>query len=168
MNRYNFAARAGRWSAGHWKTADAIWVAFVVVAVGLGMTVGTHTLTASEQSTGESAPGGELLTSAGFDPPAAESVIVRSEARTVTDPAFRSAVQTVLAKLRTMPQVTKLRTGAHGQISEDQRAQLIEFDMKGKLDTADARVQPLLDAVAGLQQANLAFTVAEFGFASAT
>ena len=76
MNRYNFAARAGRWSADHWKTAVAIWVAFVVVAVGLGMTVGTHTLTASEQSTGESARAEQLLTSAGFDTPAAESVIV--------------------------------------------------------------------------------------------
>ena len=168
MTRYNFAARAGRWSANHWKTAVAIWVAFVVVAVGLGMTVGTHTLTASEQSTGESARAERLLTSAGFDTPAAESVIVRSETRTVTDPAFRSTVQSVLAKLRTMPQVTKLRTGAGGQISRDQRAQLIEFDMKGKLDTADARVQPLLDAVAGLQKANPSFTVAEFGFASAT
>ena len=168
MHRYNFAARAGRWSANHWKTAVAIWVAFVVVAVGLGMTVGTHTLTASEQSTGESARAEQLLTSAGFDTPAAESVIVRSETRTVTDPAFRSTVQSVLAKLRTMPQVTKLRTGAGGQISRDQRAQLIEFDMKGKLDTADARVQPLLDAVAGLQKANPSFTVAEFGFASAT
>ena len=168
MTRYNFAARAGRWSANHWKTAVAIWVAFIVVAVGLGMTVGTHTLTASEQSTGESARAEQLLTSAGFDTPAAESVIVRSETRTVTDPAFRSTVQSVLAKLRTMPQVTKLRTGAGGQISRDQRAQLIEFDMKGKLDTADARVQPLLDAVAGLQKANPSFTVAEFGFASAT
>ena len=168
MTRYNFAARAGRWSANHWKTAVAIWVAFVVVAVGLGMTVGTHTLTASEQSTGESARAEQLLTSAGFDTPAAESVIVRSETRTVTDPAFRSTVQSVLAKLKTMPQVTKLRTGAGGQISRDQRAQLIEFDMKGKLDTADARVQPLLDAVAGLQKANPSFTVAEFGFASAT
>jgi putative drug exporter of the RND superfamily len=168
MTRYNFAARAGRWSAGHWKTAVAIWVAFVAVAIGLGMTVGTHTLTASEQATGEAARAEQLLASAGFDTPAAESVIVRSETRTVADPAFRSTVQSVLAKLRTMPQVTKLRTGAGGQISKDQRAQLIEFDMKGKLDTADARVQPLLDAVAGLQKANPSFTVAEFGFASAT
>jgi RND superfamily putative drug exporter len=40
--------------------------------------------------------------------------------------------------------------------------------MKGKLDTADTRVQPLLDAVAGLQQASPGFTVEEFGFASAT
>jgi len=168
MHRYNFAAHAARWSASHWKTAVAIWVAFVAVAIGLGMTVGTHTLTASEQATGEAARAEQLLTSAGFDTPAAESVIVRSETRTVADPAFRSTVHSVLAKLRSMPQVTKLRTGAGGQISKDQRAQLIEFDMEGKLDTADARVQPLLDAVAALQKANPSFTVAEFGFASAT
>ena len=63
-----------------------------------------------------------MLTSAGFDTPAAESVLVRSETRTVADPAFRSTVQSVLAKLRTMPQVTKLRTGAAGQISRPARA----------------------------------------------
>jgi RND superfamily putative drug exporter len=168
MKRHNFAARAGRWSAEHWKAAVAIWVAFVAVAIGLGMTVGTHTLSISEQATGEAARAEQLLSRAGFDTPAAESVIVHSETRTVADPAFRATVQRVLAKLRTMPQVTKLRTGAGGQISKDRRAQLIEFDMKGKLDTADERVQPLLDAVGGLQKASPGFTVAQFGFASAT
>src|SRR2546430_1451484 len=168
MNRYNFAARAGRWSAGHWKTAVALWVAFVAVAIGLGTTLGTHTLSASEQATGEAARAEQLLGSAGFDTPAAESVIVRSETRTVADPVFRSTVQNVLAKLRTMPQVTNLRTGAGGQISHDRRAQLIEFDMKGKPDTADAGAQPLLDPATRLQKASPSFTVAEFGFASAT
>jgi putative drug exporter of the RND superfamily len=168
MNRYNFAARAARWSAEHWKTAVAVWVAFVAVAIGLGMTIGTHTLSVSEQSTGETARAEQILANAGFKTPASESVLVRSSTRTVADPAFRSTVQSVLVKLRTMPQVTNLRTGAAGQISKDRRAQLIEFDMKGKLDTADARVQPVLDAVAGLQKASPEFTVAEFGFASAT
>jgi RND superfamily putative drug exporter len=168
MNSRNLAASAGRWSAEHWKTAIALWVAFVAVAIGLGTALGTHTLSASEQATGEAARAEQLLASAGFDTPAAESVIVRSETRTVADPAFRSTVQNVLGKLRTMPQVTNLRTGAGGQVSKDRRAQLIEFDMKGKLDTADGRVQPLLDAVAGLQKASPAFTIAEFGFASAT
>jgi uncharacterized membrane protein YdfJ with MMPL/SSD domain len=167
-NRYNFAARAARWSAAHWKTAVAVWIAFVAVAIGLGTTVGTHTLSISEQSSGETARAEQILTSAGFKTPASESVLVRSSTRTVADPAFRSTVQSVLGKLRAMPQVTNLRTGAAGQISKDRRAQLIEFDMKGKLDTADARVQPLLDAVAGLQKASPGFTVAEFGFASAT
>jgi uncharacterized membrane protein YdfJ with MMPL/SSD domain len=168
MGSLNLAARAGRWSAKNWKTAIALWVAFVAIAIGLGTTVGTHTLSASEQATGEAAHAEQLLGSAGFHTPAAESVIVRSNSRTVADSAFRSTVQNVLAKLRTMPQVTNLRTGAAGQISKDRRAQLIEFDMKGKLDTADARVQPLLDAVTGLQKTSPGFTVAEFGFASAT
>src|SRR3954447_20245030 len=168
MNRYNLAARAARWSATHWKTAVAAWMAFVAVAIALGMTVGTHTLSVSEQSTGETARAEQILASAGFKTPAAESVLVRSSTRTVADAAFHSTVQNVLTELRTMPQVTKLRTGAAGEISKDRHAQLIEFDMKGELDTADARVQPLLDTVAGLQQASPDFTIAEFGFASAT
>src|SRR3954454_18818862 len=168
MGSRNLAARAGRWSAKNWKTAIALWVAFVAVSVGLGTTLGTHTLTASEQATGEAAQAEQLLGSAGFDTPAAESVIVRSDSRTVADPAFRSTVQNVLAQLRTMSQVTNLRTGAAGQISKDRRAQLIEFDMRGKLDTADERVQPLLDEIATLQKSSPGFTVAEFGFASAT
>jgi putative drug exporter of the RND superfamily len=168
MNRYNLAARAARWSATHWKTAVAAWIALVAVAIGLGMTVGTHELSSSEQATGETARAEQILASAGFKTPAAESVLVRSSTRTVADAQFRSTVQTVLAKLRTMPQVTNLRTGASGELSKDRRAQLIEFDMKGELDSADARVQPVLDAVAGLQQANPGFTIAEFGFASAT
>lgn len=168
MQRYNFAARAGRWSAEHWKTAVAVWVAFVVIAIALGTTVGTHKLSVSEQGTGETAQAEQILTNTGFRTPASESVLVRSSTRTVADPAFRSTVQNVLAELRTMPQVTNLRTGAAGQVSQDRHAQLIEFDMKGDLDTADERVQPLLNAVAGIQRTSPGFTVAEFGFASAT
>src|SRR5205823_12352791 len=168
MDRLNLAARAGRWSAEHWKTAVTAWVAFVAIAIVLGTAVGTHMLSSSEQATGETARAEQTLSSAGFATPASEAVLVRSETRTFSDPAFHSTVQNVLAKLKTMPQVTNLRTGAPGEISKDRRAQLIEFDMKGKLDTADARVQPLLDAVAGLQKASPDFTVAEFGFASAT
>ena len=40
MNRNNIAARMGRWSASHWKTAVFGWLAFVAVALVVGMTVG--------------------------------------------------------------------------------------------------------------------------------
>jgi uncharacterized membrane protein YdfJ with MMPL/SSD domain len=168
VNGSNFAARAGRWSAEHWKTATGLWLAFVVVAVMLGQLAGTHKLSDSEQATGESARAQQILASAGFSTPASESVLVRSASLRVDDPAFRSAVGSVTSTLRAMPQVKNLRTGAAGQISRDRHARLIEFDMKGKMDTADKRVQPLLDAVAGLQRTHPGFTVAEFGFASAT
>ncbi len=32
----NLAARMGRWSAGHWKTATFGWLALVVVALAVG------------------------------------------------------------------------------------------------------------------------------------
>src|SRR5436305_9990275 len=61
MNSLNFAARAGRWSAAHWKTAVAVWVAFVAVAIGVGTATGTHKLSLSEQASGEAARAEQLL-----------------------------------------------------------------------------------------------------------
>src|SRR5438067_2746501 len=140
MDSLNLAAGAGRWSAAHWKTAVAVWVAFVAVAIAVGTTVGTHKLSMSEQSTGEAARAEQILASAGFKTPASEAVLVRSRTRTVADATFRATVQGVLAKLRTMPQVTNLRTGAAGEVSKDRRGQLIEFDLNGQSVTADQRV----------------------------
>src|SRR5918912_4375239 len=135
MKSWNLAARAGRWSAAHWKTAVAVWMVFVVGAIAVGTAVGTHKLSLSEQSTGETARAEQILASAGFKTPASEAVLVRSPKGSVADPTFRATVQGVLAKLRTMPQVTNLRTGAAGEVSKDRHAQLIEFDMRGKADT---------------------------------
>jgi uncharacterized membrane protein YdfJ with MMPL/SSD domain len=168
MNSQNLAARAGRWSAQHWKTATGAWLVFVAVAVVLGQIAGTHKLSDSAQSTGESARAQQILASAGFGTPASESVLVRSGTLTGSAPEFRSAVSSVTSTLRAMPQAKNVRTGAAGEISNDRHAQLIEFDMTGKADTADKRVQPLLDSVARLQRAHPGFTIAEFGFASAT
>jgi len=164
----NLAARAGRWSATHWKTATAIWIVVVLVAIVAGAMAGTNKLSMAEQSTGETARAEKILAGAGFSTPANESVLVKSSTLTASDPAFRSAVQSVMTRLRTMPQVEHLRTGAAGEISKDRHAQLIEFDMRGELMTADKRVQPLLDAVADVQESHPQFTIAQFGFASST
>src|SRR5919197_5221538 len=147
MGSRNLAARAGRWSAAHWKTATAIWIVVVLFAIAASRMAGTHKLSDAEQATGETARAEHILASAGFSTPASESVLVKSANSTADDPAFRSAVGSVMAKLRTMPQVKNLGTGGPGEISRERHAQLVEFDMKGKADSADTRVQPLLDAV---------------------
>jgi RND superfamily putative drug exporter len=167
MTQGNLAARAGRWSAAHWKTATFGWVAFVVVAVAIGYATGVVTLTDAEQGTGETAKAQTILAQAGFKTPASESVLVKSRTLTADAPAFRATVRDVTSTLRTMPQVTNLRTGLAGQISKDRHAELVQFDMKGSIDTSLKRVQPLIDKVAKLQQAHPSLTVAEFGFASA-
>jgi uncharacterized membrane protein YdfJ with MMPL/SSD domain len=164
----NLAARAGRWSAAHWKTAAALWILFVIVAVGIGRAVGTHTLSDSEQGTGETARAQAILAKANFKTPASESVLVQSKTLTAASPAFRATVRDVAAALRTMPQVTNLQSRGAGLVSKDGHSQLVQFDMKGKLEDAPDHVQPLLTRIAALQASHRDFTVAEFGFASAT
>jgi RND superfamily putative drug exporter len=166
--KQNLAARAGRWSAGHWKTATLLWLAFVIVAVILGRAAGTHKLSDSEQGTGETARAQAILSKAGFKTPASESVLVQSKTLTATAPQFRAVVADVAATLRAKPQVTNLRTGDAGQISKDGHSELVQFDMKGKIEDSQHHVQPLLDAVSRVQASHKEFTVAEFGFASAT
>src|SRR5437867_11143238 len=43
----NLAARMGRWSAGHWKTATFGWLAFVVVAFAVSVEGGTKEVDAN-------------------------------------------------------------------------------------------------------------------------
>src|SRR5262249_24231794 len=164
----NIAARAGRWSAAHWKAATFGWLAFVVVAVIAGNAIGSVKLTNSEQDTGNSARAQAILDRAGFHDHAGESVLIQNKARIASEPAFRNEIQAVLARLRTLPQVQGLRSPLlnRGQISKDGHSALVEFEMRGSSDSARDRVQPVLGSVAGLQRAAPAFTVAEFGDAT--
>ena len=71
----NIAARMGRWSATHWKTATFGWLAFVVVAFGIGGLVGMKTIDADAPGPGESGRMDRIL-DAGFPQPAGENVLI--------------------------------------------------------------------------------------------
>jgi RND superfamily putative drug exporter len=165
MSRKNLAARAGHWSAAHWKTATLAWVAFVVAAVAIGQAVGTVGLTDAEQGTGETAKAQRILGSAGFTRPAGEAVLIQSATVSARSPEFDRVLAAVAARLRSLPQVTDVRAPA--AISKDGRSALVEFDMRGRAEDAYKHVQPVLDAVARLQQAAPSYTIAEVGDASA-
>ena len=51
----NIAARAGRWSAAHWKTATFGWLALVIATIVIGSASGTVMITNAEDGVGESA-----------------------------------------------------------------------------------------------------------------
>ena len=166
----NIAARAGRWSASHWKTATFGWIALVISAVVIGNLAGTVRLTDSEQSLGASARAQTILDHGGFRNHASENVLVQSRHLTAGAPAFRAELEAVVARLRTLTEIHNLRSPLQpengGLVSRDGHSVLIEFDMKGNADTADERVQPVLDAVSGLQRTAPQFTIAETGDAS--
>ncbi|MFL6014181.1 MAG: MMPL family transporter [Gaiellaceae bacterium] len=169
--RANIAARAARWSADHWKTAVAGWLAFCVVAVALGAVAGTKMLRQADTAAGGTKKAERMLDDAGFPSKAAESVLVRSDTRTVTDPGFRGAVADVVRTVERLPDVERVRSplerANRGQIAADRHAVLVQFKIAGDEDKADDKVQPILDAVDRVQARHPGFSVAEFGFASA-
>jgi RND superfamily putative drug exporter len=132
----------------------------VVAAVAIGSFVGTRHLTDAEGSQGETAHAQRILADAGFDNSAGEAVLVQSRHR----PAPAAAAKGVAAMLRARSDVKNVKSPV---LSHDGRSLLVAFEIRGNGDTADKRVQPVLDAVAAEQRAHPRLTIAEFGSASA-
>ncbi|MGH2976759.1 MAG: MMPL family transporter [Gaiellaceae bacterium] len=161
--KMNLAARAGRWSAAHWKTATFGWLAFVAAAVVLGSLHGTIPQTDAEQTNGQAARAEQMLKAAHVKNVASENVLVRSGTLTASSPAFRRTVADVRA---TLARTAHVRHVHLGDVSKDGHLALVGFDIGGSADTADARVQPALDAVGRLAGAHPGYTISEVGDAS--
>src|SRR5262245_11887556 len=96
----NLAARMGRWSAAHWKTATFGWLGFMFVAFMLGGMVGMRTLD-DTTGPGESGRMDEIL-DAGFKQPAAENILIQSRSARVGTAAFDAAVTDVVGRVSKM------------------------------------------------------------------
>ncbi|MEN3537956.1 MMPL family transporter [Microbispora sp. ZYX-F-249] len=169
--RRNIAATIGGWSARHRWWALLIWVAFVAVATVGGNAVGTTEMRGYESANGDSRQAGQILDGARFPDVAGEVVLVQSRTGTLTvaDPAFRRAVEDVKRAVEATGQVEHVRTPYDKEpspVTQDRRTTLVQFDMKGDGGTAEERIQPVLDAVAGVQGAHPDLRVEEAGAAS--
>ena len=158
----NLAARMGRWSADHWKTATFGWLGFVVVAFALGGAVGTKFIDPNAPGPGESGRMDKIL-DAGFKQPAGESVFIQSTSLQTTDPAFKTAIKDVVAGLSSLPAVQNVRPGA---ISKDGKAALVDFQIRGDADDAVDKIDPVLAKVDAVQRAHPELFIGEFGDAS--
>src|SRR5215213_7139420 len=166
----NLAARAGRWSARHWKAAVFGWLGFVVIAFGVGNMVGTKSLSVTEPGPGESGRVQRILND-NFEQPAKELVLLQSASLTATSARFHAAVRDVVRRLEAQPNVANIDApfapGNAGQVSSNGHSALVEFDIRGKSEDAKDKVGPILAAVAAAQHASPQFTIAEFGGGSA-
>ena len=165
----NLAARMGRWSADHWKTATFGWLVFVLVAFALGGVAGTETIDPNKPGPGESGRMDRIL-DAGFEQPAGESVLIQSRSLEATDPVFVAAIEDVVAGVSSLDAVRNVRSplaeGNAGQVSDNGHAALVEFEIRGDADEAVDRIDPVLDRVAELQRAHPGLFIGEFGDAS--
>lgn len=168
--QHNLAARMGRWSADHWKTATFGWLALVIGAFMIGGAVGTKTIDPNTAGPGESGRMDRIL-DAGFKQPAGESVLVQSDSLRTSDPAFKAAVADVVAGVSAADDVQNVRSplapANAGQIAPNGHAALVEFEIRGDKDEAADKVAPVLDRVAEAQSAHPELFIGEFGDASA-
>src|SRR5436189_2635043 len=166
----NLAARVGRWSARHWKAAVFGWLAFVIIAFGLGQMVGTKSLSTTDPGPGESGRVQQILNSQ-FEQPAKELVLLQNSSLAATSARFHAAVQDVVRRLKAQPNATNIESpfapGSAGRVSSDGHSALVEFDIRGKSEDAKDKVEPILAAVADAQRASPQFTIVEFAGGSA-
>jgi uncharacterized membrane protein YdfJ with MMPL/SSD domain len=165
----NLAARMGRWSAYHWKTATFGWLGFVLVVFALGGMAGTKSIDANEPGPGESGRMDEILDE-GFKQPAGESVFIESESLRVDDPAFGAVIEDVIRRIETLDVVQNVRSPLDpensGQIAPGGHAALVDFEIRGDADDAADKIGPVLDRVDVAQQVHPEFFIGEFGAAS--
>jgi uncharacterized membrane protein YdfJ with MMPL/SSD domain len=159
----NLAARMGRWSASHWKTATFGWLALVLVAFAVGNAVGTKTVDPYTAGPGESGRMDRILND-GFKQPAGENVVIQSRSLRAGDPAFDSAVADVVARVSKEADVQNVR---RGETSKDGHTALVKFDIRGDKNKAGDKVGSVIDRVDEVQRAHPGFFIGEFGDASA-
>jgi RND superfamily putative drug exporter len=164
----NLAARMGRWSAAHRKTAIFGWLAFVVVAVALGTVIGTKSLDPADSEAGDSGRALQIIDRGGFGDTVDESVFVESDSLRASSPEFQAVVADVAAKLSAADGVSGIRTPADDPalVSPDGHAALVQYDLSDGDVAAVDRIDPILESVAALEAANPGFTVDAFGSAS--
>jgi uncharacterized membrane protein YdfJ with MMPL/SSD domain len=162
MQPRNLAARAGRWSAQHRKTAIIGWIAFVILAVVVGGKIGQNDLDESATGSGEAKRGDMIVAAAGFPEQASEQVLVQG--KRVDDPAVSAAVRDVVSRLERIDGVGDVERPLD---SEDGRSVLVGFTLRGDDEQAEKLVEQPLAAVAAAQAAHPSVRVEQFGEVSA-
>jgi uncharacterized membrane protein YdfJ with MMPL/SSD domain len=165
-----FAARAGRWSAQHRKTAIWGWIAFVIVAFVIGGAVGVKKPT-EYVGPGDSGRADQLALDH-FPKDQSESVLIQApKGGSAKSAAVRDAVADTIAAVRGKAGVAEIKSpyakGNESQIAEDGRSVLVTFKVRGDQDQTSKAIDPIVAAVDRVKAQNSGVYVGEFGGASA-
>src|SRR4051812_49361624 len=174
MQSRNLAARAGRWSAQHRKSAILGWILFVVLAAVVGGRIGQNDIDESASGNGESKRGDMIIEAAGFPDQAGEQVLVQGKGSVrADDPQVTAAVRDVVSRLERIEGITEIESPLDpatrvNTVSKDGRSVVVNFTMPGTDEHVEKLVDQPLAAVAAIQTAHPGVRVEEFGDVSAT
>jgi len=160
---HNLAARVGRWSVGHRKTAILGWLAFVFVSLVVGFNV-IPQKQADQRSgmPGEAGKAAQVMNDA-FPEKTGETVLIQSKTLKASDAQFKAAVADVSQRLHKVEGVIEVKAG---QVSKDRHSELVDFALKGEKETTDKTVVNSLAAVSGAAKAHPDVRINEAGDSS--
>jgi putative drug exporter of the RND superfamily len=148
-------ARIARWSAGHRKTVLVAWIVGLVAVTAISSSVGTNYANSSSSGTTESQRATDLLKR---DFPAqsgdTDQIVLHTTTGKVTDPAIRSRVAPMLAKVSKLPHVTGVISpyakGSGDQVSADGTIAFaqVNFNQQG-FDVSQANAKKVISAAQG-------------------
>src|SRR6266511_1151249 len=163
MERRPLTVRIAHWSATHPWRAMALWVVFVTASIVLGNLSGTHEAE-NAGNVGETARAEQMIKSGNFpQEPSVERILISSRSGPLDLAAAKTAAADAAARLRVLPEVSKVEEPVP---APDGTMLMVPVTMAGDPDTAEDRVQPLLDATAAVQRDHAALRVEEVGRAS--
>ena len=162
----NLAHRMGRWSGTHPWTAILGWMAFVVISFVLGSSVVTQkTLKESEQGVGESGRAAKVIDRAfpTSQTRAGEMILVQTRSGRLATADLKAVAGDVRERVGALATVTNIQAP---QRSQDGRAALIRFDIRGDSEKAVDKIVPIEAAVATVAHEHPGLRVEQFGDAS--
>ncbi|MFE9060114.1 MMPL family transporter [Streptomyces violaceusniger] len=138
----SFTVRMARWSAQHPWRAIVGWLVFVVLCLGIGSAVGTHSATTADYRVGEAGRAEAMAAEGGLERRAAEQVLISSRSGPFDRDAAEAAAADLAARMKRLPEVAGV---ADPLLSEDRRILMVEVALKGEERDAKDKV----DALAG-------------------
>ncbi|HEX2433461.1 MAG TPA: MMPL family transporter, partial [Gaiellaceae bacterium] len=162
----NVAARMGHWSATHRKKAIWGWLGLVLLAFVIGQAVGLQSLKPEDTGVGESGRMDRLLGDE-FETPAVERVMIQSEAKKASSPAFKAVITDVVSRMDAQKDVASIESPLQplnaNLVSADGHTALVDLKIAGDPDNAVDKIGPITDEVKAAAAANAGFDIESFG-----
>jgi RND superfamily putative drug exporter len=158
----NLPVRMARWSAGHPWRGIVGWLVFVVLCLGIGISVGTNPATTEDFRIGEAGRGEEIAAEGGLQQRPVEHVLItaRPGAERLDLAAAEAAAADVAARMEKLPEV---RSVADPVRNEAGTAVRVAVTLEGPELGGKKHVDPLLEQTAAVQKANPGLRVEETG-----
>lgn len=157
MARGQITVRAARWSAIHPWRAIAMWVAVVIACFAIGSVTGTKK-SDGDGDIGEVTRSEQIVKDGNFADPDVESVLITAPSGTLDQAEATKVAGVVIQRMRALGGVADV---SQPTPSPNKDALIVRVTLKDGEE--DARVQPLLDTTAQIQQQYPQLRIEEVG-----